>query len=297
MSLGRFLKLSLLGSLALFLASRVNGAVFGYAPFVMSVAGIALGYLSVRSALVRMPKVSGTLAALWGGTVVAAAELLAFSGGLMLLALEENLAFEDLTYFAGGLGVSALRMFVCGAFGGVASLWRDGSRSVDEEVTSGSETVHGKTTNAAPSLSCDERFEAPVAPSSSLPCFGRGADENRDGLPDGISLDEVHVPCPECHESTNSLKQIRYCEMLLFLGLAWAIRHRGFVGCPSCARRKLIVHGVINIVTANVLWPIIVLPWHLMALSETSKPGHSQEVRARLRKALATSEIPRAASA
>ncbi|MBM3994745.1 MAG: hypothetical protein FJ303_11415 [Planctomycetes bacterium] len=85
------------------------------------------------------------------------------------------------------------------------------------------------------------------------------------------------LPCPQCSESTDSLKYYSVPFVLFFwIAGTWSLRNE--IGCPSCIRKSILLYGLINIVTANLLWPFIILPWTLINLARSFTSGHSSSV-------------------
>lgn len=86
------------------------------------------------------------------------------------------------------------------------------------------------------------------------------------------------LPCPECGELTDSLKQYRFMNYCLFLGLAHVHQDIVYRGCPACIRRFVVRKSLLNIVPANVVWPFLFLPWGLALIALAGIPGHSRAV-------------------
>jgi hypothetical protein len=84
------------------------------------------------------------------------------------------------------------------------------------------------------------------------------------------------VRCGTCGEATDSIKQYRMVDYLLFLGIFAAWRTVVRIGCPRCIRRDLLGRTLVNIVLANVLWLPVVLPWHLIQALRSVRRGHSK---------------------
>ncbi len=82
-------------------------------------------------------------------------------------------------------------------------------------------------------------------------------------------------PCPRCGASTDSLKAFRLPLFLLFLGVAWSLRHGTVVACPRCMRRELGRLTLVNLLPANILWLVLLLPWYGVSALRTFKRGHS----------------------
>lgn len=84
--------------------------------------------------------------------------------------------------------------------------------------------------------------------------------------------------CPRCSQPTDSLKQYRCLKVCVFY-LAGAVWQEEYVrACPGCMRRHLVRRCLINLPLANLLWPILVLPWTLVLVASSRRKGHSPEV-------------------
>jgi hypothetical protein len=92
----------------------------------------------------------------------------------------------------------------------------------------------------------------------------------------------LFIDCPVCGQPTGNLK---CCEMwdvfFLCLMVSWNVRDE--LGCPRCIRLKLLVYTLVNLFTANVLWPFLILPINLVHLVSSFWPGHSHKVASHLR--------------
>jgi hypothetical protein len=92
------------------------------------------------------------------------------------------------------------------------------------------------------------------------------------------------VECPACRKPSDSVKCYRML-LVLFLLIGVSIGGEGHVGCPACTRLKILWYSLVNLISANLLWPVIVLPWALIALACSFRKGHSAEVLAAIREA------------
>lgn len=81
--------------------------------------------------------------------------------------------------------------------------------------------------------------------------------------------------CPACHRLTPSLKEYTFC-LWVFLGLGIRLSTPIHVACPACMRKAIGKNSLINLFSANVLWPFVVLPWVLVLLASSFSPGHSR---------------------
>ncbi len=87
----------------------------------------------------------------------------------------------------------------------------------------------------------------------------------------------LFIDCPMCGQSTGNLKCYEMGIVLFYLfGVSW--NYADELGCPGCIRRKLLAFTLINVLTTNVLWPLVVLPHNLALLLSSFKAGHSLKV-------------------
>ncbi|MFT5355929.1 MAG: hypothetical protein ACI9KE_003150 [Polyangiales bacterium] len=85
------------------------------------------------------------------------------------------------------------------------------------------------------------------------------------------------LPCPMCHQQTDSLKVYRLPTFLLFFFFGASFRKSDIVACPPCMRGKMAKLAVINILPANLLWLILLMPWYSIAALRTLAKGHSSK--------------------
>ena len=91
------------------------------------------------------------------------------------------------------------------------------------------------------------------------------------------------IACPKCGKPSPSLKQLVLCNLLVFVFVMAFTRRGTYTSCPSCMRGTILERTLINIIPANVLWLIIVLPWHTVQFLRTYSEGHSSAVRSLIR--------------
>jgi hypothetical protein len=104
----------------------------------------------------------------------------------------------------------------------------------------------------------------------------------------GIPVEEKPTPklplfidCPVCGRPTGNLKCYEMgCVVFLCLAVSWNVQDE--VGCPRCIRWMLLYYTLINVLTANVLWPILIFPVSILHLVSSFWPGHSLKVAERL---------------
>mgnify|MGYP001603202908 CR=1 FL=1 len=85
------------------------------------------------------------------------------------------------------------------------------------------------------------------------------------------------IMCPKCHRPSDSVKCYRMMGVLVFLFVGAWWQTKRLVACDSCMRTELLISSAINLVTANVLSPLIFL-WHGVLFAMTFGKGHSPEV-------------------
>ena len=90
---------------------------------------------------------------------------------------------------------------------------------------------------------------------------------------------DLYITCPECGRPTNSMKAYTLPGLTIFLIVAAHMRHRKHVCCPHCMRKKILLHGfTYNIITAHLLWLILIMPWSVINFLRSFTKGHSREV-------------------
>jgi hypothetical protein len=92
-------------------------------------------------------------------------------------------------------------------------------------------------------------------------------------LPDGAEL-----VCPVCGQPTDSLKLYRYLSWVVFYlaGAVWQPAY--YLSCPPCMRGQVRRRLAWTVLPANVLWPVLVLPWGLWLIVTSYRKGHSPDV-------------------
>jgi hypothetical protein len=96
------------------------------------------------------------------------------------------------------------------------------------------------------------------------------------------AVSEQLVICPECKQPSNSVKCFRM-GFVLFLGIGAGAQWKNEYGCPGCIRNKTALFALFNILSANLLWPVLIFPMVLAHLVRSVQAGHSQAVLDQLR--------------
>jgi hypothetical protein len=83
------------------------------------------------------------------------------------------------------------------------------------------------------------------------------------------------IRCPECGQTSDSIKSYRMPDLLVFAWFFYWVRSVTYYLCPSCMRKTIGGKMLINIVTANLVWPFLAIFW-LVLLVLTFFKGHSK---------------------
>jgi hypothetical protein len=90
-------------------------------------------------------------------------------------------------------------------------------------------------------------------------------------------LHNTPIVCPHCGQPTHSIKQCQFLG-ILFLFLFAVRQTRTVNACQKCMRGKILEHAAINIVTANILFPFIILPMSIYQVIRINQPGHDEAI-------------------
>lgn len=85
------------------------------------------------------------------------------------------------------------------------------------------------------------------------------------------------IQCPKCGKPSDCIKRFKMLDLVVFVGIfAWA-RRATYTACASCMQKIIAQRMIINLFTANLIWPIIVFSWIGKMIATYSK-GHSAAV-------------------
>ncbi|MFN7971724.1 MAG: hypothetical protein U0166_05175 [Acidobacteriota bacterium] len=87
----------------------------------------------------------------------------------------------------------------------------------------------------------------------------------------------MFLPCPKCHKQTDSIKRNRLYQFAMFIGVAWFARTATYTACAGCMRSIIVTNTLVNIIPANVIWPVIFLI-HAAQYVGTFSAGHDKGV-------------------
>ena len=177
----------------------------------------------------------------------------------------------------------------CGtSFGGVTSAPAPAAST----AAAGRECPKCGKLNTAAARECDKcgtALTGTVPPPTRPPAAGRPQAPPRP-RPQAAAVKEttdaagVPVACPACRTPSDSIKQYRFPELFVFLLVLYWVRTLTYTACPSCMRKKLALCAVINVVTANIVWPFVLFPWYSALALASFTRGHSKAVLAVLRR-------------
>jgi hypothetical protein len=87
----------------------------------------------------------------------------------------------------------------------------------------------------------------------------------------------VFIQCPKCGKPSENIKRYKMPDIVVFfLIFAWG-RRATYTACGGCMRQIIGEKMLINLVTANLAWPLLAFFWIGKFVSSYSK-GHSQSV-------------------
>jgi hypothetical protein len=90
-----------------------------------------------------------------------------------------------------------------------------------------------------------------------------------DGRPEAQPTATV---CPSCHHVTDSLKVYDVVN-LGFLFIWVSVERETLVACLRCMRWRLLQWGGLQVISANLIWPLMVLPTLVFRLVTTLRRG------------------------
>ena len=88
------------------------------------------------------------------------------------------------------------------------------------------------------------------------------------------------IACPECGIPSDSIKCFTLPHYAVFLGVYAQWQTKQYVCCPKCMRKHIAYKCfTYNIIAANLLWPVFILPCGITQLIRSSQKGHTKTVR------------------
>lgn len=98
--------------------------------------------------------------------------------------------------------------------------------------------------------------------------------------------------CPVCQTETRNLKRYEVIDSAWFFVLFAHLTPMYYAACPECMRAILTRKCFANLLSANILWLLWLLPRTLLQIMATFIPGPSREVTRRKVEAVEPSHIP-----
>lgn len=93
------------------------------------------------------------------------------------------------------------------------------------------------------------------------------------------SLSHTPIQCPECGRMSDSIKCYSLPELWVSLVFFLHTERKNHIGCKKCIRKKIFLKGfTYNIITGNVYWLIMIVPWMVCQLVRSFTNGHSDEI-------------------
>ena len=93
------------------------------------------------------------------------------------------------------------------------------------------------------------------------------------------TIDNVPINCPECGQASSAIKCYSLPHYVIFLGIVAFWQKITFTCCPKCMLKHIFIKCfTYNIITANILYPFLVLPWGIIYLLRNITKGHSKEI-------------------
>lgn len=88
------------------------------------------------------------------------------------------------------------------------------------------------------------------------------------------------ITCPSCGRKSDSIKRYTMFKSCLYLGCYIKWQMVTYTCCPDCMRKKILEEGIFTskILTANIFWLFIILPWAIIQLFLCGQKGHSKGI-------------------
>lgn len=93
-----------------------------------------------------------------------------------------------------------------------------------------------------------------------------------------LDLLDQEFACPLCNQPTRHLKQYRYIRWFVFIFVGSLWQATVIRACPSCMRWEIGKYALFNMLPANFLWLVLLLPWAMVLCLMSLVDGHSRAV-------------------
>lgn len=132
---------------------------------------------------------------------------------------------------------------------------------------------------SATDIVCEHCGE-PIAHVSSSLSYA-GTSKPKEAPNTGSRPSNAHeIACPSCGRKSDSIKRYTMFKSCLYLGCYMKWQMVTYTCCPDCMRKKILDEGVFTskIITANLFWLFVILPWAVIQLFMCGQKGHSKGV-------------------
>lgn len=94
------------------------------------------------------------------------------------------------------------------------------------------------------------------------------------------TVSTYEITCPSCGRKSDSIKRYTMFHSCLYLGCYIKWQMVTYTCCPDCMRKKILEEGIFTskILTANIFWLFIILPWAIIQLFLCGQKGHSKGI-------------------
>lgn len=105
--------------------------------------------------------------------------------------------------------------------------------------------------------------------------WGTMHDENPYKPPQAKAAAETHQACPICSSETSCIKRFEVLDRCNFFLIMAVLHGNTITACPDCMRSILWRRCIANLLRANLLWPVYVVPRTLIQIAWTFLPADS----------------------
>lgn len=102
----------------------------------------------------------------------------------------------------------------------------------------------------------------------------------------------IQIICPHCHQPSDSIKRSQIW-LMVFVVFGYYLRRRTVTACATCMREQILSNAAMNLLTANILWPVIILPMSLYQYWRIREEGHDSSVLYDIRPVSSFAEKPK----
>ena len=89
----------------------------------------------------------------------------------------------------------------------------------------------------------------------------------------------VLLKCPHCAAETDSIKQFTIATSILCLLVHFSWKPVHYTACPNCMRKYILGRMAVNLISANITWPIFVVVSWGPQFARSFFRGHTRWIR------------------